>query len=27
MQGDDLKGRKAFIEDHGHLYIDLSDVS
>jgi len=26
LLGDNLKGRKAFIEDYGHLYIDLSET-
>ena len=26
LLGDNLRGRKAFIEDHGHLYIDLSET-
>lgn len=27
LLGDNLKQRKQFIEDHGHKYIDLSDIS
>ena len=26
LLGDNLKGRKSFIEDFGHLYIDLSET-
>ena len=26
LLGDNLRGRKAFIEDKGHLYIDLSET-
>ena len=26
LLGDNLRGRKSFIEEHGHLYIDLSDA-
>ena len=27
LLGENLKGRKEFIEEYGHLYIDLSDIS
>ena len=27
LLGENLKGRKEFIEEFGHLYIDLSDIS
>ena len=27
LLGENLKGRKEYIEEYGHLYIDLSDIS
>ncbi len=27
LLGDDLKGRKQFIADEGHRYLDLADMS
>ena len=27
FMGDDLQGRKEFIAENGHLYIDLADIS
>ena len=27
IMGNDLEGRKEYISDYGHLYIDVADVS
>ena len=27
FMGDDLQGRKDFIAENGHMYIDLADIS
>jgi DNA gyrase subunit B len=26
MQGDNIRGRKAFIEEFGHLYLDMAEI-